>query len=87
MIKNNLIIAIDGPSGAGKSTIGKLLAKRLDYTYIDTGALYRASAFEAQKKNITYDQKEALRKMFQKIDIKLKETKDIMEVPGLLKRY
>lgn len=37
-----MIIAIDGPSGAGKSTIAKLLSKKLNYEYIDTGAMYRA---------------------------------------------
>jgi CMP/dCMP kinase len=38
------VVAIDGPSGAGKSTIAKLLAKELNYAYLDTGALYRAVA-------------------------------------------
>jgi cytidylate kinase len=38
------VIAIDGPSGAGKSTIAKLIAKELNYAYLDTGALYRAVA-------------------------------------------
>ena len=36
------VIAIDGPAGAGKSTIARILAKRLGYLYIDTGAMYRA---------------------------------------------
>jgi len=45
-----LTIAIDGPSGAGKSTIGKALAKRLGYLYIDTGAMYRAVALKAKEK-------------------------------------
>ncbi|HPF42107.1 MAG TPA: (d)CMP kinase, partial [Bacillota bacterium] len=36
-------LAIDGPAGAGKSTVAKLLAKRLGYTYVDTGAMYRAT--------------------------------------------
>ncbi|MGE4572017.1 MAG: (d)CMP kinase [Candidatus Izemoplasmatales bacterium] len=40
-------IAIDGPAGAGKSTIAKLLAKKLNYTYIDTGAMYRATTYKA----------------------------------------
>lgn len=39
-----LTIAIDGPSGAGKSTVARALASRLGYTYIDTGAMYRAAA-------------------------------------------
>jgi|LGOV01.1.fsa_nt_gb cytidylate kinase len=45
-------IAVDGPAGAGKSTIAKLLAKELSYTYIDTGAMYRAITLKAIEKNI-----------------------------------
>ena len=41
-MKNNIQIAIDGPAAAGKSTIAKLAAEELGYTYIDTGAMYRA---------------------------------------------
>ena len=42
-----LVVAIDGPSGAGKSTLGRALAARLGYTFIDTGAMYRALALQA----------------------------------------
>ncbi len=49
MLKKNLIITIDGPSGAGKSTIAKLLARALNYRYIDTGAMYRAIAYAYMK--------------------------------------
>jgi CMP/dCMP kinase len=45
-----LTIAIDGPSGAGKSTVGRALAKRLGYLYIDTGAMYRAVALKVREK-------------------------------------
>ena len=48
MRNNGLVVAIDGPSGAGKSTAGRALAERLGYTYIDTGAMYRALALKAQ---------------------------------------
>ena len=51
----NLVVAIDGPAGAGKSTVAKLAAKALGYTYIDTGAMYRAVAWKAlqQKTPVT----------------------------------
>ncbi len=48
-------IAIDGPAGAGKSTVAKMLAKRLGYVYIDTGAMYRATTFKAMRLKINLD--------------------------------
>ena len=48
----NLIIAIDGPAGSGKSTIAKLLAKKYDLTYIDTGAMYRMITLYLLENNI-----------------------------------
>jgi cytidylate kinase len=55
-----LIIAIDGPSGAGKSTLTRLLAGRLGYHYIDTGAMFRAVALAAKRAGISMDDGEAL---------------------------
>lgn len=49
---NNLIVAIDGPAGSGKSTIAKLLAKKYDLTYIDTGAMYRMITLYLLENNI-----------------------------------
>ncbi|NLY20612.1 MAG: (d)CMP kinase [Tissierellia bacterium] len=46
---NKTLIAIDGPSGAGKSTIAKALAKELNISYVDTGAMYRAFAFKLKE--------------------------------------
>lgn len=50
--EKGIIVAIDGPSGAGKSTIARLLAKRLAYLQIDTGAMYRAMAFLARHRGV-----------------------------------
>ena len=51
------IIAVDGPAGAGKSTVSKILAARLGYTYIDTGAMYRAVALKVLKSGKNLDEK------------------------------
>jgi cytidylate kinase len=51
-MKKRLIVAIDGPAGSGKSTTAKLLAQKLGYTYIDTGAMYRAITFLALERGV-----------------------------------
>ncbi len=51
-MSKKLIIAIDGPAGSGKSTSAKLVAKKLNYLYIDTGAMYRAVTLFALRKNL-----------------------------------
>ena len=64
-------IAIDGPGAAGKSTVAKEVAKRLKYTYIDTGAMYRCVALYALRNNIKVEDEQALCKAIEEIDIKL----------------
>ena len=66
------IIAIDGPAGAGKSTVSKLVAKKLGYLYIDTGAMYRAVALKAIRMKLNFDQSEKIIEMAKQTDIKLK---------------
>ena len=45
-------IAIDGPSGAGKSTVARALAQKLQYVYVDTGAMYRAIGLYVRRENM-----------------------------------
>ncbi len=66
-----IVITIDGPAGAGKTTISKLLADRIGYRYVDTGALYRGIAFEALKKGVADNDDVGLEKLCNEIDIKL----------------
>lgn len=54
-MEKKLIITIDGPAGAGKSTVSKMLAKQLNYIYLDTGALYRALAYKIIISKISLD--------------------------------
>jgi len=66
-----IIIAIDGPSGAGKSTVARLLAERLGYVQIDTGAMYRAAALLIAQAGIDPSDTETLQAFCQGIDITL----------------
>lgn len=66
-----LKIAIDGPAAAGKSTIAKMTAKKLGYTYIDTGAMYRALTYKALEENIDINNGAALGGLLRRIDIML----------------
>jgi cytidylate kinase len=73
-----LIIAIDGPAASGKSTTARLLAKELDYLYVDTGAMYRAVTLKALRNNIDVRSEYALGQMVSEIDISItKENGDI----------
>lgn len=59
-MSGKLIVAIDGPAGSGKSTVTHLLARKLGYVHIDTGALYRSIALKAKEAGISYDDPKAL---------------------------
>ena len=65
------IIAIDGPSGSGKGTIAKEVAKRLGYTYIDTGAMYRCVSLKSIRENIDATEEDKIVELLMNMDIKL----------------
>lgn len=65
----NKNIAIDGPAGAGKSTIAKMIAKKLGYIYVDTGAMYRAMALYLIKNDIAKENTSAIEEACENADI------------------
>ena len=71
-----LNIAIDGPAGAGKSTIAKMLAKKLDIIYLDTGAMYRACAYHALRGGISVHDVEAVLAMMDDIALDISYDED-----------
>ena len=64
-------IAIDGPSGAGKSSIAKILAKKLTYTHLDTGSMYRAVAYKAMMNHLDIENEDVIVDMLKDTDIRL----------------
>ena len=69
LMKRNPIIAIDGPAGSGKSTITKLIAKELNFLYLDTGAMYRALSWLLIKEKIDYYKDSELNKILSNVSI------------------
>ncbi|MCK4312910.1 MAG: (d)CMP kinase [Candidatus Cloacimonetes bacterium] len=66
------VIAIDGPGASGKSTTAKLLAKKLKYIYIDTGAMYRACGLRSLEMNIDLNNRKKLKNMLDHTEIQIK---------------
>ncbi len=75
-----MIIAIDGPSGAGKSTLGKMLAKKLNLLYLDTGAMYRAVALAVTRARIPYRDIDRIAHIAENAEIDLIGEPDAMKV-------
>ena len=74
MAEQKNIVTIDGPSGAGKSTISKLLAARLQYTYLDTGAMYRVVGLQVMRASLDLEvqgAREKLATLLASFDLKL----------------
>lgn len=64
-----LTITIDGPAGAGKSTVARCVAERLGYTYVDTGAMYRAVALQAVRMGISPQDEEGMSRLLEETSI------------------
>jgi cytidylate kinase len=64
------IITIDGPAGAGKSTVSRQLAKKLDFLYLDTGAMYRAVALQAERMAVNLDHAGTVRAFCQALELR-----------------
>ena len=77
-MSKNLIVAIDGPAGSGKSTSAKLVAQKLGYLYIDTGAMYRAVTFLSIKKKLESERE--ITQLAESVDIKLSFEKGYTQV-------
>lgn len=75
--KENFVIAIDGPSASGKSTVAKEIAKILDISYLDTGAIYRAFTYYLLKENISLTEEE-IRKVIGNINIDIEKDSVIL---------
>ena len=79
-MEKKLIITIDGPAGAGKSTVSKILAKKFNYIYLDTGALYRALAYKALKTGISIDDPASLENLCASTEVYLRNVHGQMKV-------
>lgn len=85
MNKEIVRVAIDGPAAAGKSTVAKIVAKKLNYVYVDTGAMYRAVTLKICNENIALDNEKAIGEMLKHTTIQLKndEDKQIVLLDGI----
>src|SRR5690606_6629908 len=71
-----IAIAIDGPAAAGKSTVAKIVAKKLSYVYIDTGAMYRALTLKALNESVDVNNEQALVSLLDTTTIKLVQSEE-----------
>ncbi|MEC5422446.1 (d)CMP kinase [Virgibacillus sp. C22-A2] len=76
MNKSAIAIAIDGPAAAGKSTVAKIVAEKLSYIYIDTGAMYRALTLKAIENKLDLDNEEPLIELLTNTTIELEQSEN-----------
>lgn len=73
---NRISIAIDGPAAAGKSTVAKIVAKKLNYIYVDTGAMYRGITFQALQQGVDLQDESKLINLLKNTEILLKPSEN-----------
>ena len=76
----NFQVAIDGPASAGKSTIAKILATKLNYVYVDTGAMYRTITLAAKKNGIAYNDEEKIKNLLSQTEIRFEPSTPVQRV-------
>ena len=69
LIKKPYLLAIDGPAGSGKGTVAKLLSKKLNLNYLDSGAIYRLIALSAMEKKVDLENDKNLVNLIRRVDI------------------
>ncbi len=70
------VITVDGPAGSGKSTVSRILARKLDYVYLDTGAMYRAVALAAKRSGVSTEDGSKLKELCSSLDLRYKSDED-----------
>ena len=70
-----MVVAIDGPAGSGKTTVAKLLAKKLNFFYLDTGATYRTLTLKVLREGVNLEDKERIEQLAQGLKMKIEEEK------------
>lgn len=73
-MEQTIAVAIDGPAAAGKSTVAKIIANQLGYIYVDTGAMYRALAYQSIQENVNPENEEEVLAVLKKTAIELKQS-------------
>ncbi|HVU88395.1 MAG TPA: (d)CMP kinase [Pirellulales bacterium] len=74
-----MIVTIDGPAGAGKSSVSRMLAQRLGFAFLDTGAMYRAVALAALRQNLGWNDPTALAALARRLNIEIRDDRTYLE--------
>lgn len=78
-----MVIAIDGPAGSGKSTVARALARRLGWTYLDSGAMYRCVALAALREGVALEDGDSLGELALRLEIRFGPERDGRQTVGL----